>query len=269
MDWLEALILGIIQGLTEYLPVSSSGHLELAKIMMGIELQDENDPFGITFNVVLHLATVLSTWVVLRKEIADLFKGLLQFKLNEEFWYAVKIVVSMVPAAVIGILFVDEIDAAFTGSALLVGLMLLLTGALLFLADKAKPSEGKVGIKEAILVGLAQAVALAPGISRSGATISTCVLLNIDKERAARFSFLMVMPLIVAKVAKDALDAKFALDAAALLPMGLGFVAAFLVGLAACTWMINLVKRGQLVYFSLYCFVIGSLAIAYDLFIAV
>lgn len=269
MDWLEALILGIIQGLTEYLPVSSSGHLELAKIMMGVELKDGNDPFGITFNVVLHLATVFSTWVILRKEIAELFKGLFQFKLNEEFWFAVKIVLSMIPAAVIGILFEDQIDAIFTGSALLVGCMLFITGVLLFLADKAKPSEGKVGFKEALIVGIAQAVALAPGISRSGATISTCVLLNIDKERAARFSFLMVMPLILAKVAKDALDAKFDLSSEALLPMGLGFMAAFLVGLLACTWMINLVKRGQLVYFSLYCFVIGSLAIAYDLFIAI
>ncbi|MGH1335976.1 MAG: undecaprenyl-diphosphate phosphatase [Aureispira sp.] len=269
MDWLEALILGIIQGLTEYLPVSSSGHLELGKIMMGIELKDENDPFGITFNVVLHLATVFSTWVILRKEIAELLKGLFQFKLNDEFWYSVKIVLSMIPATIIGLLFEDQIDAAFTNSALLVGLMLLVTGALLFLADKAKPSTGKVGFKQAFIVGLAQAVALAPGISRSGATISTCVLLNIDKERAARFSFLMVMPLILGKVAKDALDAKFALSSDALLPMGVGFLAAFLVGLAACTWMINLVKRGQLVYFSLYCFVIGSLAIAYDLFIAV
>lgn len=269
MDWLEALVLGIIQGLTEYLPVSSSGHLELGKIMMGIEMKDENDPFGITFNVVLHLATVFSTWVVLRKEIAELLRGLFQFKLNEEFFYAVKIVLSMIPAAIIGILFEDQIDAVFTGSALLIGCMLLLTGALLFLADKAKPSEGKVGFKQAIIVGLAQAVALAPGISRSGATISTCVLLNIDKERAARFSFLMVMPLILGKVAKDLLDDKFALSTEALLPMGLGFMAAFLVGLVACTWMINLVKRGQLVYFSLYCFVIGSLAIAYDIFIAV
>lgn len=268
MNWLEALILGIIQGLTEYLPVSSSGHLELGKIMMGIELQDENDPFGITFNVLLHLATVLSTWVVLRKEIGELFRGLFQFKLNEEFWYAVKIVLSMIPAAIVGILLEDQIDAVFTGSALLVGCMLLITGGLLFLADQAKPSAGKVGFKEAVIVGIAQAVALAPGISRSGATISTCVLLHIDKERAAKFSFLMVMPLILGKVAKDALDAKFALSAEALVPMGLGFVAAFLVGLWACTWMINLVKKGQLVYFSLYCFVIGSLAIAYDLFLA-
>lgn len=269
MDWLEALILGVIQGLTEYLPVSSSGHLELGKLLMDIELKDENDPFGITFNVVLHLATVFSTWVVLRKEIAELLRGLFQFKLNEEFWYAVKIVLSMIPAAIIGLLFEDQIDAAFTGSALLIGLMLLVTGALLFLADKAKPSAGKVGFKQAFIVGLAQAVALAPGISRSGATISTCVLLDIDKERAARFSFLMVMPLILGKVAKDALDAKFVLSSEELLPMGVGFLAAFLVGLAACTWMINLVKRGQLVYFSLYCFVIGSLAIAYDLFMAV
>ncbi len=269
MDWLEALILGIIQGLTEYLPVSSSGHLELGKMMMGIDLQEENGPYGITFNVLLHLATVLSTWVVLRKEIAEIFRGLFQFKLNEEFWYAIKIIVSMIPAAIIGLLYADQIEETFAGSAVLVGLMLWITGLLLFFADKAKPSEGKVGLKQAFIVGIAQAVALAPGISRSGATISTCVLLDIDKERAARFSFLMVIPLILGKVAKDVLDDKFALPTEALLPMGIGFLAAFLVGLAACTWMINLVKRGQLVYFSLYCFVIGSLAIVYDLFIAV
>ena len=265
MDWLEALILGIIQGLTEYLPVSSSGHLELGKIILGINPSETDEAFGITFNVVLHLATVFSTWVIFRKEIAEIFKGLFQFKANEEFWFSVKIVLSMIPAAVIGILFEDQIDAAFSGAPLLIGLMLFVTGALLFLADKATATVGKVGFKEAILVGIAQAIALAPGISRSGATISTCVLLNIDKERAARFSFLMVMPLILGKVAKDLLDDKFALPSEALLPMGVGFLASFFVGLFACQWMLNLVKNGKLVYFSIYCFIVGTIAIAYSL----
>lgn len=261
MDWLEALILGIVQGLTEYLPVSSSGHLELGKILLGINPSETDESFGVTFNVVLHLATVFSTWVILRKEIAEIFKGLFQFKANEEFWFAVKIVISMIPAAVIGLLFEEQIDAIFTGSAALIGVMLLLTGALLFLADRAKSTQGKVGFKEAFLVGIAQAIALAPGISRSGATISTCVLLNIDKERAARFSFLMVMPLILGKVAKDLLDDKFALASETLLPMGVGFLGAFVVGLLACQWMINLVKNGKLVYFSIYCFIVGTIAI--------
>ncbi|BDS11891.1 undecaprenyl-diphosphate phosphatase [Aureispira anguillae] len=265
MDWLEALILGMIQGLTEYLPVSSSGHLELGKILLDINPSKTDESFGITFNVVLHLATVFSTWVILRKEIAEIFRGLFQFKMNEEFWFSAKIVVSMIPAGIIGLLFEEQIDATFRGSALLVGLMLLITGALLFLADKAKATTGKVGFKEALLVGIAQAVALAPGISRSGATISTCVLLKIDKERATRFSFLMVMPLILGKVAKDLLDDKFALATETLLPMGIGFIASFVVGLVACQWMINLVKNGKLVYFSIYCFIVGAIAIGYSL----
>jgi undecaprenyl-diphosphatase len=265
MEWFEALILGIVQGLTEYLPVSSSGHLELGKILLGINPSETNESFGTTFNVVLHLATVFSTWVILRKEIADIFKGLFQFKLNEEFWFAAKIVVSMIPATIIGLLYEDQIDAAFSGSAFLIGLMLFLTGALLFLADKATQTDGKVGFKEALLVGIAQAIALAPGISRSGATISTCVLLKIDKERAARFSFLMVMPLILGKVAKDLLGGEFALAPETLLPMGIGFLASFVVGLFACTWMINLVKNGKLVYFSIYCFMVGAVAVGYSL----
>lgn len=264
MEWFEALLLGIIQGLTEYLPVSSSGHLELGKLLLGIDLSQEDSPFGITFNVVLHLATVLSTVVVLRKDIWDLLKGLLQFKLNDEFWFAVKIVVSMIPAALIGLLYQDVIDETFTGSALLVGLMLLITGILLFLADKAKVTERDISIGQALIIGIAQAIALAPGISRSGATISTSVLLKIDKDRAARFSFLMVIPLILGKVAKDVLDGELALGADTILPMGLGFLAAFVVGIVACRWMLSLVKNSKLVYFSLYCFLVGGLAIGYE-----
>lgn len=265
MEWFEALLLGIIQGLTEYLPVSSSGHLELGKLLLGIDLSQENSPFGITFNVLLHLATVLSTVVVLWKDIVQLLKGLFQFRINEEFWFAVKVVVSMIPAALVGLLYEDAIDAAFTGSALLVGLMLLVTGGLLFLADRAKATERDLSVGQAFVVGIAQAVALAPGISRSGATISAAVLLRIDKDRAARFSFLMVIPLILGKVAKDALGGELALASEALLPMGVGFVAAFLVGVIACRWMLSLVKNSKLVYFSLYCFVVGAIAIGVGL----
>lgn len=263
MEWFEALLLGIIQGLTEYLPVSSSGHLELGKLLLGIDLSQEDSPFGITFNVVLHLATVLSTIVVLRKDILELLKGLLQFKLNDEFWFAVKIVVSMIPAAIIGLLYQDVIDELFTGSALLVGLMLLITGVLLFLADRAQATERDISIGQALIIGIAQAIALAPGISRSGATISTSVLLKVDKDRAARFSFLMVIPLILGKVAKDVLDGELTLASNTFLPMGLGFLAAFLVGIVACRWMLSLVKNSKLVYFSLYCFVVGVLAMGY------
>jgi undecaprenyl-diphosphatase len=268
MDSFEAFLLGVIQGLTEYLPVSSSGHLELGKVILDINVGAKDDPFGITFNVLLHLATVLSTWVILRKEITEIFKGLFQFKANAAFFFSVKIILSMIPATVIGLLFEDYIDTYFSGNVLGIGLMLWLTGLLLFLADKAKATDREIGYKEAILVGLAQAVALLPGISRSGATISTSVLLKVDKERAARFSFLMVMPLILGKVAKDLLDGEFALPSEALLPMGIGFVSAFVVGVVACQWMLNLVKKGKLAYFSLYCFVVGSVAVAYDLFVA-
>ncbi len=265
MDWLEALILGIIQGLTEYLPVSSSGHLELGKVILGVETLDSDSPFGITFNVILHLATVFSTWVIFRKEIAEIFRGLFQFKANEEFWFSVKIVISMIPAAVIGLLMEDYIDSTFSGNVLMVGMMLWVTALLLFLADKAKVTDRKVGFKDALVVGIAQAIALLPGVSRSGATISTSVILKIDKERAARFSFLMVMPLIIAKVAKDLLDGEFALASEDLLPMGIGFVAAFVVGIIACQWMLEIVKRGKLVYFSMYCFIVGAIAMAYSL----
>ena len=267
MEWFEALLLGIIQGLTEYLPVSSSGHLELGKLLLGIDLSQKNSPFGITFNVLLHLATVLSTVVVLWKDIVQLFKGLLQFKANEEFWLAVKIVISMIPAAIVGLLYEDAIDAVFTGSALLVGLMLLVTGALLFLADRATATENDFTIGQAFVVGIAQAVALAPGISRSGATISTSVLLKIDKDRAARFSFLMVIPLILGKVAKDLLGGELAVSSEAVLPMSIGFLAAFVVGILACRWMLSLVRNSKLVYFSLYCFVVGTIAIGASLWL--
>ena len=193
MDWLEALILGIIQGLTEYLPVSSSGHLELGKIILGIDPSQTDPSMGMTFNVILHLATVFSTWLILRKEIAEVFRGLFQFKVNEQFIFSLKIIISMIPAAIVGLLFEDQIENAFAGNAFLIGLMLFVTGVLLFFADKTFKNIGKVGFKDAFLVGIAQAFALAPGISRSGATISTCILLKIDKERAAKFSFLMVI----------------------------------------------------------------------------
>lgn len=265
MNFWEALILGIIQGLTEYLPVSSSGHLELGKIMLNIQTMDKDSPFGTTFNVVLHLATVFSTWIIFRKEIAEIFKGLFQFKLNEQFYFSVKVVLSMIPAAIIGILFDEQIEAAFSGKPIWIGAMLLATALLLFLADRAKVTDKKVGFKEAIIIGIAQAVALLPGISRSGATISTSVLLHIDKERAARFSFLMVMPLILGKVAKDLLDGEFALSAADATPMLVGFIAAFVVGLFACQLMLSIVKKGKLVYFSIYCTIAGLVAIGYGL----
>ena len=263
MDIIRAIILGIIQGLTEFLPVSSSGHLELGKAILG---SDDIGEQSLVFTVVLHFATALSTIVVFRKDILEILRGLLQFKWNEEFQFSLKIVLSMIPAVIVGVLFEDELEALFGGSIVLVGFMLLITGLLLFLADRAKDTTKTVSNNNALIIGLSQAIAMLPGISRSGATISTSVLLGIDKAKAARFSFLMVIPLIFGKIAKDVLDAKITLDSDQIVPLSAGFIAAFLSGLVACTWMIALVKKSKLSYFAIYCFIVGIIAIAYSLF---
>lgn len=262
MSVLEAIILGIIQGLTEFLPVSSSGHLELAKVILGDNSVPEE---SMLMTVVLHGATALSTIVVFRKDIVNLFKGLFQFKNNEEFKFSLNIVISMIPAAAIGIFLNDEIESFFGGKILLVGTMLLVTAVLLIFADKAKNTDKKVGITQSILIGISQAIAILPGISRSGATISTSVLLGIDREKAARFSFLMVVPLILGKMAKDVLDGAFDVIDGSMLNYGAGFIAAFLTGILACTWMIKLVKKSKLRYFAYYCLVVGVSAIVYSL----
>lgn len=263
MNYLEAIILGIVQGLTEFLPVSSSGHLELAKVLFG----DESLPKeSLTFTVVLHFATALSTIVIFRKEVFDIIKGLLQFKKNEEFLFSVKIIISMIPAVIIGLLFEKELEAFFTRNVLLVGFMLLITGLLLFLADKAKNTNKSVSFKNSFIIGISQAIAMLPGISRSGATISTSVLLGIDRTKAARFSFLMVVPLIFGKVAKDFMGGEISLSDESFSIMFVGFIAAFISGLLACQWMITLVKNSKLYYFSAYCFIVGSFAIAYAYF---
>jgi len=258
LSTLEAIILGIIQGLTEFLPVSSSGHLELGKAILGDESLPEE---SLLFTVVLHFATALSTIVIFRKEILEIFRGLLQFKWNEESQFSVKIILSMLPAAVVGVLFNDQIEALFSKQILLVGAMLIITGLLLFLADRAKHTDRKVSFTNAFLIGIAQAIAILPGISRSGATISSSVLLGVDREKAARFSFLMVVPLIFGKMAKDLMDGGIAESSMDIMPLVLGAIAAFVSGLLACTWMINLVKKSQLKYFSYYCFVVGAIAI--------
>lgn len=260
MEFLEAIILGIIQGLTEFLPVSSSGHIELAKAMFGTQ---END--SMTMTVVLHFATALSTCFVFRKDLIDIFKGLLKFKNNSEFQFSIKIILSMIPAAIVGVLYDDIIETFFSGKILLVGVLLILTGLILFVADKAKTTAKNVSFTQAVLIGIAQAIAILPGISRSGATISTSVLLGIDREKAARFSFLMVIPLIFGKIAKDVLSDKFNLESSELMFLAIGFVFAFFTGLIACKLMIKLVKNSKLYYFSFYCFIVGAIAIIYTL----
>lgn len=258
MSVIEALILGIVQGLTEFLPVSSSGHLELFKALLGSNMVAKE---SLLFTVVVHFATALSTVFVYRKDIGNILKGLFAFKSNDETLFSVKIVLSMIPAAVVGVLFNDEIEQFFEGNITFVGAMLLLTAVLLLIADRAKNTEKKVGFLEAILVGIAQAIAILPGISRSGATISTSVILGVDKEKAARFSFLMVVPLILGKVAKDLLDDGFNNLTIDTLPLIIGFISAFVTGVLACTWMIQLVKKSKLSYFAIYCAVVGVVAL--------
>lgn len=263
MTVIQALILGIIQGLTEFLPVSSSGHLEIAKVLLGDNSLPQE---SLTFTVVLHFATALSTLVVFRKEVLEIIKGLFQFKWNEQTIFSLKIIISMLPAVLIGLLFEDQLEALFSGKIILVGFMLLVTAVLLFFADKAKKTETKVSYTNAVIIGVSQAIAMLPGISRSGATISTSVLLGVDRERAARFSFLMVVPLIFGKVAKDLLGGDINFENSQITALSIGFIAAFAAGLLACTWMIALVKRSKLTYFAIYCLAVGLLAIGYGMF---
>lgn len=263
MTFLQALILGIIQGLTEFLPVSSSGHLEIAKVLFGDNSLPQE---SLTFTVVLHFATALSTLVVFRKEVLEIFKGLFQFKWNEELIFSLKIILSMIPAVIIGLLFEEKLEALFSGRIMLVGFMLLITAVLLLLADRAKNTNKNVTYVNALIIGISQAIAMLPGISRSGATISTSVLLGVDRERAARFSFLMVVPLIIGKVAKDILGGEISFESSQIANLSVGFIGAFIAGLIACTWMIALVKRSKLSYFAIYCAIVGVIAIGYQIF---
>lgn len=261
MSALEAIILGLIQGLTEFLPVSSSGHLELTNTILNTKLDPED---SLMMTVVLHFATAVSTIVIFRKDVMQILLGLFQFKWNDEAKFSVKIVLSMIPAAMVGVLLEEEIEGFFGGQVTLVGMMLLITGLLLFLADKAKKTDKDASFGHSLVIGLSQAIAILPGISRSGATISTSVLLGIDREKAARFSFLMVVPLIFGKMGKTMISDEFATSSVEVMPLIIGFIAAFVAGLIACNWMIGLVKRAKLKYFSYYCFLVGIVAIGWS-----
>ncbi|MFT4535008.1 MAG: undecaprenyl-diphosphatase [Saprospiraceae bacterium] len=260
IDIITAIVLGIVQGLTEFLPVSSSGHLEIAKYILG---EDSVGEESMLMTVVLHFATALSTIVIFRKFIWDIIKSAFSVDGKYSRSFVLNIIISMIPAALVGVLMEDFLESLFNRNLLLVCGMLILTGLLLFIADNAKSSNKKVGPGEALLIGISQAIAILPGISRSGATISTSVLLGIDREEAARFSFLMVVPLIFGKMAKDILDDSFTAASANITELGFGFIAAFLTGLVACNWMIALVKKAELKYFSYYCFAVAIIGIAY------
>lgn len=261
MGWIEALILGIIQGLTEFLPVSSSGHLEIGKVILGVEAEN-----SLLFTVVVHGATVLSTIVVFWKDILKLFKGLFEFKWNEDTQYITKLVISMVPVIFLGLTFADEIASLFTGNLLLVGSMLIVTATLLAFSYYAKQREKSISYLDSFIIGISQAAAVIPGISRSGATISTGLLLNNKKDGIARFSFLMVLVPIIGANVKDLMSGEFTSEGGVgITALIVGFIAAFISGLLACKWMIGIVKKGKLIYFAIYCLIVGLIAIAYTL----
>jgi len=261
MNWLEALILGIIQGLTEFLPVSSSGHLELGKAILGVNAEK-----SLIFTVVVHGATVLSTIVVFYRDIWQLLKGLFAFRWNDETQYVAKIFLSMVPVIFLGLFFKEEIEQFFNGNVLFVGSMLIVTSLLLMSTYIIKTNERKISFADSFVIGIAQAFAVLPGISRSGSTISTGLLLGNRKANIARFSFLMVLIPIIGANFKDIYDGSAqAADGVGGFALLVGFIAAFVSGLLACKWMIGIVKKGKLVYFAIYCFIIGSAAVVYSL----
>lgn len=259
MSIIEAIILGIIQGLTEFLPVSSSGHIELGSFLLGVEAAD-----NLLFTVVVHAATALSTIIVFRKDIINIIRDLLKFQWNGGTKFAAKIVLSMIPIGIVGVLFEEQIEALFGGRILLVGAMLILTAILLAFSHFASKRDGIVTFPKAIVIGIAQTIAIMPGISRSGSTIATALLIGVEKEKATRFSFLMVLiPILGAsaiKLLKFFKDPSIA-EGISAISLTAGFLAAFIAGLAACIWMINIVKRGKLIYFAIYCAIVGTIAV--------
>ena len=259
MSVFEAFIVGIIQGLTEFLPVSSSGHLELAKALFGSEALPKE---SLLITVVLHFATALSTLVLFRKDILSIVKKTLSGEAEARI-FTLSIILSMIPAAFIGFFFEEVIDSLFSGNLVLVGSMLLLTALLLVIADRSSATKKPLNLKSAFIIGISQAIAILPGISRSGATISTSVLLGLDKAQAARFSFLMVVPLIFGKIAKDLLSGDLFETQTPLITLLIGFIAAFLSGMLACKWMITLVRKSKLTYFALYCALVGISALVF------
>lgn len=264
MEWFEALILGLLQGLTEYLPVSSSGHLAIGSALFGIEGEET-----LAFTIVVHVATVFSTLVILWKEIDWIFKGLFKFQMNDETRYVINIIISMIPIGIVGVFFKDEVEAIFGSGLLVVGCCLLLTAVLLTFSYYYKPRQkAEISKKDAFIIGLAQACAVLPGLSRSGSTIATGLLLGDDKAKLAQFSFLMVIPPILGEALLDGMKLMKCEAIAGDIPtlsLIIGFVAAFVSGCLACKWMINIVKKGKLVYFGIYCAIAGALTLILNL----
>jgi undecaprenyl-diphosphatase len=266
MNWIEAVVLGLIQGLTEFLPVSSSGHLTIAGTFFGLSGEE-----NLAFAILLHVATVLSTLVVLRSEIAGIFKGLFPFRRNDEMKTVLKILLSMIPVGLVGLFFKDAVEELFGSGLLLVGSMLLLTAVLLAVSYFARPQQKEdISFRDAFLIGIAQACAVMPGLSRSGSTIAAGLLLGNKKEAVAKFSFLMVILPVLGEAMLDGLKILGGEGGAVfrmipLSAMVCGFAASFLSGALACKWMIHLVKREKLIWFAYYCIAAGLLVIIYSL----
>ena len=258
MTEIQAFLLGLVQGLTEFIPVSSSGHLEL-----GNHLFHNTGGENLIFTITVHAATVLSTLVVFRKEILGLLLNGLTFKHHEDTIYVSKLLLSAIPVAILGLFFRNEIESLFTGNLAVVGTCLLVTATLLIFAHFYKGKQiQKISWGHSLIIGLAQAVAVLPGLSRSGATISTGILLGNDRKEVARFSFLMVMIPVIGAVVLDFLTLKHKSEISiGILPLFIGFITAFLSGWFACKWMISIVSRGKLIYFAIYCIIVGLIAI--------
>ena len=250
------MILGIVQGLTEYLPVSSSGHLAIGSYLFGVNGED-----NLAFTIAVHVATVLSTLVILWREIAWIFRGAVKFEMNSETRYLINIIVSMIPVGIVGVFFKDKVEEVFGSGLLIVGLMLLLTAVLLAFSYFAKPRQKQtISLKDAFIIGIAQACAVMPGLSRSGTTIATGLMLGNNKANMAQFSFLMVIPPILGEALLDIIKALSGAEVFGGISAGaltVGFLAAFVSGCVACKWMIDIVKRGKLIYFAVYCAIVG------------
>ena len=263
MTWLETVIIAVVEGLTEFLPVSSSGHLEIGQALLGTSGEE-----NLMFAIIVHTATVLSTLVILWREVAQLFKGTFTtFRWNSEKDYVAKILVSMIPVFIVGMFFKEQVEAFFFFCFLLVGVCLLVTALLLALSEwlqKKRQGEGhEVTYKDAIIIGIAQACAVLPGLSRSGSTIATGLLCGVKKESIAQFSFLMVLIPIIGEAFLDLLkllQGELTSDLG-LVPAIVGFAAAFVTGCFACRFMIEIVRRQRLIWFALYCAVVGTVAI--------
>lgn len=273
MEWFDALILGIVQGLAEYLPVSSSGHLEIFREILGIDIPSDKI---LQFDIILHAATVCSTIVVLWPMFSKLLLSFISFKRNAEFWMVWKIVLSCVPIAIVGLFLKDYVEDFFGGSLLLVGICLIITAALLAFAhytDRTPqgamiPAEKgrEISWSDALIIGCAQAVAVLPGLSRSGTTIATGIMLGDKRSKVAYFSFLMVIIPILGEALLDLKElvmtpSQQGDDSVGVVTLLVGFFSSFLVGCCACKWMINLVKKGKLVWFSIYCVIMGIICI--------